>query len=963
MRMIRMRFLFKLLPAKLKDRIFAVLLIVLATAACSALIASVGGVYKLAGDRIHKKVAKVMGKIDRIIISGTMEDWQADKTRYGAISPQAALEPHVIQTVVNHSSIASSWKIAYAKVEVFNPRKQYSGNMYHPGHTMILPIIAMSDDKMPPSFLAPGLTKEDWENCVKNDFSLFPLSKGWFGRVRYKKGDEILVSCEKKAKKIKIGATYKAIGRVRNFGGMFVSKSLFQKLTGEKFRVNRIYVDLGQKIEKSKAQSFDKAFHSCISKANLPVTLLTQEDYIEEMVEDQMRYSGGFGLLPFSGTILTIIGAFFIILYSVGMGNLTQIKESRELKAMGVPAKHLTVLVILEAVIPALIGCTIGLIITRILYGLGLQSGRRGFSFAKENISSLIYYRAIFQMMPYCFVITITSTLVAICPVAYQIWKKHPLEKGKKVSSTFTYRRWILVAILLLANPAVTILPGISKSAQLILVPVTYATTLVGLLLSLPFLTTLYRKLFCKILSTIFRLRYELVENFLRIHSGKIVAGTAAMLIGLGLFVATLIWGHSMKIPFLLTEKSPDASVVSFPKGFTTKQIEEIAKQKGIQKLVPLHLHHPTISDAQASKKQGIFSDWRDLLYIGCNIRDVFGKEGILYGKIVRGDQEKVFENVAQGKGCIITAGLHRKNPKIYDLGKNIEIQKIGSTEVILHKIVGIIDIPGWHLFTKSARMRRGLGRLSGLVFVSPKTLLKNYPKSLPRCFWLKVDESKLSITKNPQPPRGGRGRRRRGRHKRQGRARSKPKFAGPKKGKKRSVESIFQKYLAKTSNQSKTERYLRVVNIREMTKLIKRRCTMVIGFLSLIPFLALLLSSIAIAATVAGSIQARQKEIGILRSIGISRSQLFCLILIESITMVMVATFLGILFGFSVSWSGTIVSAGTWGVHSPYIIPWKLVLLGCVISIITGISGSILPAFFVSRKSPYSLLRTQDEL
>ncbi len=949
-----MKFIITLLWARLRDRKIALSLIVLATMATSLLIALVGGIYQLAGARIDKNVKKVIGPVDRIIISGTIEDWEAEKTRYATVVPKQSLDSKLIDFIKQNKKVKSHYFTAYAKVEVLNPKRKYSGSMYMPGYVVNMPIFATVDDAMPPEFLAPGITPEKWQECVKNSQPYFPEIKDRkSGKIRYQKGSEILLTSVNKNSTFTIGEIYKPTGDLRNFGGLFVSQKMFKEITGADFRVNRVFIDFGENIDEKLLADFDQQFYSLEQQLATPAAVISAQTYIDEQVEAAMSKKGGFGLLPFSGTVLTIIGAFFIILHAVSIGNRLQIKESLNLKAIGAPAKQLSTLAFLEAIIPAIIGCIIGLIIARIIYGLGIQENRGGMYLATENIASGIYNQALFSIMPLCFIVAIFSSLFAVFPVAWQILRNHPLEyKSITIGDdTDNYQRKTFLGIVLLfLNPILTIAPGISDDIRMLLVPLSYIATLIGVLLILPMLTKIIRLLTTTLFARIFLLKKTLVADFLRIHSAKIVAGTATMLIGLGLFIAIFIWGNSMKAPFVLTEKSPDASVVMFPQGVNNAQLQQLKSNPMFTKFVPLHLNHLTISDNQVKNIKLVGGDWRDLLYIGCDLAEVFEeKNGIIKGNFIRGNAEEAFAAVKENRGVVITAELYRSNPDIYDLGKVIETQDVDTGKVVLHKIVGVVDFIGWHMFTKSARMRRGLGRLAGMIFVSPQTTLKHYPESTPRCFWMNVDEK---LTKTVQtPPREKSPKTMQNKNVRRGPNGRPPAVSAIQKN----IEKIFSRFQNRGG-------YIRAVDISEMTKSVERRSNMVIMALSKVPFLALLLSSIAVAATVSSTIQSRKKEIGVLRAIGMSSFQLFRLLFIESIIMTIVATILGVIFGLLVSWSGIIISASGWGIGANYIIPWKMIFIGAVISLATGITGALLPTILATKKRPHALLSAEDE-
>jgi len=204
-----------------------------------------------------------------------------------------------------------------------------------------------------------------------------------------------------------------------------------------------------------------------------------------------------------------------------------------------------------------------------------------------------------------------------------------------------------------------------------------------------------------------------------------------------------------------------------------------------------------------------------------------------------------------------------------------------------------------------------------------------------------KTDLAKTRIKEKTKRPAGRRG----------GRP-QKPASASVK-----AVELLFGKIIDKKAGD-----YLRVVDTAEMNRMVQERCRRVIDMAAKLPYYALLLSAIAIAATAAASIRVRAQEIGILRAVGASSSQLFRLLLIENLIIMAAAIVLGVTFGLLVSWSGVIVSAGSWGISAPYIIPWSLIGKGCLVSIGAGAVGVIIPVLFAVKKDTLSLLKEQEE-
>ena len=948
-----MNFTATLLKARFKDRKAALLLILLATLATSAMLTAVGGMFHLSGARSRQTVQSVIGPIDRVIISGTTGDWEASKTRYGSISPPAPLSREIINLSENHQAIRRSDQLTYARVELLDPQQKFSGSMYNPGYTRPTPIYCVKNDQMPPPHLVPGLTKAVWEKCLRSNLIILPEIKDYFhdgGDIRYKTGADLLVSAEKASHRVTVGFTYPTKGYLQNFGGIFVSEQMFKQLTGSIPRTNRIYVELKDK-SKHTAQKFDTGYNKAAAAATMPSALLTQEDYIEHRT-----MGGGFGILPFSGTVLTTIGAFFIIIFAVGIGNKSQITESLGLRALGIPKGRVTTVILLETLIPALTGCLLGLIVARLLFQFGIQDGRGGMSFNEaENLGTGIYNTAVLTMAPAALLITLISSLSAVLPVAATIYRRHPLETSSDQSLNSTTPQKLTIplivsaVVLISVNPLIAAGKVVPDQVRWFGVPLTYLCVLTGLLILINPLVRFWQKLLIVPMAAFCRLNSQLTKNILAVHRSKIAVGTASIVIGLGLFIATYIWGSSMKTPFLMTEKTPDISTVTFPDGLSDKAVTALSKAPFLKKFLPIHIQHPTISDHQVKKIKLVYGDWRDLILIGAkDIKQLFGSSGgIIQGTLIKGDPSTCFQQVNNGEGVIITAELYRTNSNLYQIGNNLEIQKLNDNSVHPRKIVGVIEMPGWHMFTKSTRMRRGLGRLSGLVFGAESMVKQLYPNSKARCFWMNVDKSKLPAMDEPSS-----------KHQRQRTPKSKNSHR--KKSPSDSVnavEQLFEKAIDKNSGA-----YLRVVDTAEMNKLVQARCSRVIDMAARLPYYALLLSAIAIAATAAASIRIRAREIGILRAVGASKHQLFRLLWIESMIIIAAAIVLGVLFGLIVSWSGIVVSAESWGVSAPYLIPWGIIAKGSLISAGAGLLGITLPVWLALKKDTLSLLKEQKE-
>ncbi|MEM0010088.1 MAG: FtsX-like permease family protein [Candidatus Bathyarchaeia archaeon] len=138
---------------------------------------------------------------------------------------------------------------------------------------------------------------------------------------------------------------------------------------------------------------------------------------------------------------------------------------------------------------------------------------------------------------------------------------------------------------------------------------------------------------------------------------------------------------------------------------------------------------------------------------------------------------------------------------------------------------------------------------------------------------------------------------------------------------------------------------------------------TMAIDFINFSTSLSAFAVAIAgVAATMITSVMERTREIGVMKAIGYTSSQILLLILLESIMMSLIGGLAGILLGIVgahfLSLRGlTISGLGLSLVLSPKITP-SLIIQTLLLTIAVGLVGGILPAYKASKVPPAVALR-----
>jgi putative ABC transport system permease protein len=105
-------------------------------------------------------------------------------------------------------------------------------------------------------------------------------------------------------------------------------------------------------------------------------------------------------------------------------------------------------------------------------------------------------------------------------------------------------------------------------------------------------------------------------------------------------------------------------------------------------------------------------------------------------------------------------------------------------------------------------------------------------------------------------------------------------------------------------------------------------------------------------------SIRSRRWQFGVLRSIGVTSSQLLRLVLAEAMLLGIVGCVLGLGAGMEMAVNAQKLNLVVLGYGPPMTIPWGIIWIGVGVVMAISLVASLWPAVHVARAEPLSLLQ-----
>lgn len=686
-------------------------------------------------------------------------------------------------------------------------------------------------------------------------------------------------------------------------------------------------------------QAFESKWADRLSKAQPAVEIRTLQQ-VESKMDEGTSFEGA-RAQAYSATGISLLASLFIIFSTLSMGVHERIRQFAVLRAVALTKWQVATMIALESLLLGLIGWAGGL-----LAGWNLLRLSNGLQEASSTSTGSLGFWCI-ALSGMC---ALGGSLAAAVMPAWRATEVRPLDAMAPTARTGGARlSWGLAALglaLIAVNPLLVFYVPMADTARYaVSAGIGCVAMAIGFVLITPMAVVLTERWLGPLLARLAGVSPRLLALQLSTNMWRTVGTTIALTLGLGLFVAMQTWGYSMLGPFTPGSWTPDLVVEFSPDGLPDDEIEAVRQTVGVvaDECVPLAVKHAKFADDILGFNERASATRQDTtLLVGVDPDMAFGGDDPMFDfEYAEGSPAETIAKLKQGRYCIVPD--HFKRDTGLGIGGKFSVVASENPQTVVeYEIAGVVSAPGWHWMTKMGFRR---GRAGALMLGDYDQIRADFQTGPIKLFWMNLEEgvAEEDVQKRLLPI---------GERHFQPRPAASPfsadeasPFAGRWPGFGRPTVAA--------------------VNLRSAANVrteIRARAAGIIWKLSELPLVTLAVTALGVVNTVLSSGRARQWEMGVMRSMGVTRFGLFRLIVAESLLVGLVACVLSLCLGALAGYCGTGVTRYVnirGGQITPLIIPWAQIFIGFGITLALCFLAALWPAIRTGRTEPLQLLQS----
>jgi putative ABC transport system permease protein len=431
---------------------------------------------------------------------------------------------------------------------------------------------------------------------------------------------------------------------------------------------------------------------------------------------------------------------------------------------------------------------------------------------------------------------------------------------------------------------------------------------MVGFFLLAPLFVWLGEKGFGPIISAMFGLRHELLRQQLSAGIWRAAGTCAALMVGLAILIVMNVQGNSVLSGWRLPDKFPDVFIAAPPLApLTEADIRKLQATPGLKKgeVMPMAVASPEFSNPIFAML-GASVLPNATMFIGVDPNVAFKLMELDFRDGNARDAEAMLK---KGRHIIVTEEYR----KLRGLGVGdklaLKTPKGGDVE---YPIAGVVWSPGLDVIVSVQDMGRQFEtRTAATVFGTLEDVKNDFGVDRVYLVAANLDEQ----------------------------------------GVKREV--VLERVIQQLGMQG-----MKIGDIRAIKFAVQEGFRKLLLFVSSVAIAAMAVASLGVTNTIMASIRSRRWTFGVLRSIGVTRSQLLRMVVAEAALLGLVGVMLGLAAGALMSLDARGLSRLTVGFVPPVAVPWNVVWLGSLAIMLISIGASIWPAVSVAKTQPLELLQ-----
>ena len=682
----------------------------------------------------------------------------------------------------------------------------------------------------------------------------------------------------------------------------YLPLATLQEILDRPGQVNVLEIDVASGVD---ADAFAADLERLQVPGNPPMlakTVATQQARFD-------RNFQGLELLSYLGGTVSMIAAVFIIFSTLSMGVTERSRVLAILRAIGAERSHIVRLVLAEGAILGLIGSLCGVALgylwLRLLVG-NVELFTSGVVLSGGGIL-------------YGIIGSVVAALLASALPAIAASRVSPLDAmaiaARERSSSGPWGAAVLGMALLAIDPLIVFAGGLDRELRIVLhLYVGLPCFMLGLFAISPAVVLLVDRLFGPIAARLLWIQPALLRQQLSGGLWRSAGTAAALMVGLAVLVLIRIHGNNMVGTWQLPDRFPDMLAFSLL-GMTQEQAEQLDTIDGVAEgqVLPVALVSPKVG-ANIFGMGGLVQAPDATILFGVDARRAFGDVASADGaqpmielQFIEGDPATAARRLTEGRYMLVSEEF--KTLKGLGVGDRLELETTINGRVE-YTIAGVVRSPGVDLIVRIFQMDREFDQWTSAAVA---TDLSN----LQRDFG--VNRFHL-LAANLMP------------------------------GDREETEKAVRRELQR--------RGLIAAGAATIKKVIDFGFRRILDLSSSVALMAILVASVGVTNTIMASVRSRRWQLGILRSIGLTRSALLRLVIAEALLIAVAACILGIGGGLLLSYLADATAGLVMGVRPPFTFLAGPLIFGSAITVLVAAVAGLWPALRVALTAPLRLLQ-----